>query len=126
MIQTVTKGEMAWSYVNAFTKKGATSIQEKYQVEQDKMLMLRDWESFLVCFSPAVSESKHYQALISANAVDKTVLTLKIEGHERSIGGYEEEKFKATATVQVPASLNFFQLHRVACRYANYELCAFN
>mmetsp|Transcript_4969 Transcript_4969/g.8146 ORF Transcript_4969/g.8146 Transcript_4969/m.8146 type:complete len:870 (+) Transcript_4969:176-2785(+) len=89
----------------------------------------RLWNEFKDLMTPVIAENKSFPITCGAsdstfilpavNRPDRTVLTLKIEGHERSDGSYAEEKFKAHAVVQVPASLNLFQLHRVVCLTMN-------
>ena len=79
--------------------------------------------------TPVIAENKSFPVTCGAsdstfilpavNRPERTILTLKIEGHERSDGSYGSEKFKAHAVVQVPASLNLFQLHRVVCLTMN-------
>ena len=116
--ETVSKGEMSWSIANALMKKGSMSKEEKVRIDLEKHRVQSRWERFLEYMAPILGENEHYNALATISP-DKTVLTLKIDGYDRSIGGYQEEKFKATATVQVPATLNFFQLHRVVMQAMN-------
>lgn len=100
---------------------------KKYRCEHNFTQMLFKWSDFREYIFPVVGKNKHIHSSCKAtdcnsilyppmHSPDKTLLTLKIEGHKRSNGSWEDEKFKASATVQLPASLNFFQSHRVICQ----------
>eukprot|EP00986_Skeletonema_menzelii_P000709 scaffold204_cov135-Skeletonema_menzelii.AAC.4 len=102
-------------------------VQRLKEVQATKLDKI--WNEFKDLMTPVMAENKKNPItcgasdstfiLPSMNRPERTVLTLKIEGHERSDGSYAEERFKASATVQVPASLNLFQLHRVVCLTMN-------
>ena len=97
--------------------------------EQQASRIDRLWGDFRDAIAPVIAENKKVPVTCGASdstfilpameRPERTVLTLKIEGHERTEGSDLEEKFKANAVVQVPASLNFFQLHRVVCLTMN-------
>ena len=131
--QTVEKGVMKWSFEKEVGSEDKITFQymsEKGQKEAKFHAMHHTWERFQMLVTPVVAESKHAHSVCGAsdspiilqstseNPIRSTVLTLKIEGVERS-SSYEAEKFKAQATVQVPATFNFFQLHRVVCQTMN-------
>lgn len=132
--EKVEKGNMTWTF--AFCSgatKGDVSKEKKKQLKREKerrdMEMHRLWSHFTEYIIPVVTENRHARSTCRASdstfilptteQPDRTLLTLKIEGLERSYGSDEEEKFKAFATVLVPATLNFFQLHRVVCQTMN-------
>ena len=117
IVQTVEKGKLSWSC--AFGgPKSVTSKEDKREVERKRMEKHRLWHQFISYIAPVVTENEQYY-LLATEMPDSTLLTLRIEGVERSSGSYEEEKFTASATVQVPATLNFFQLHRAVMQTMN-------
>ncbi len=140
--EKVDKGKMVWTLDfesggdNSFSLNGderwnAKQLKQQLQWLKDRNSSKIDtlWREFKYRMTPVIAENKSYPITCGAsdstfilpvvNKPDRTVLTLKIEGHECSDGSYGEEKFKASATVQVPASLNLFQLHRVVCLTMN-------
>jgi hypothetical protein len=118
IVQSAERGQMKWSCGELFSKSGNMSAIEKFNVDNKTQEVRNLWADFLVYLAPIVSENEYYHS-ISTKPIDRTLLTLKIEGVERCAGSYEEEKFKATATVLVPATMNFFQLHRVVMQTMN-------
>ena len=132
--ETITKKKMTWTLnfkVKGDEVDGWRMRQDpKTQAGRRTQYIGLLWTEFKEKISPIIRENKH-SIITSCGATDSnsilpgadrpelTVLTLKIEGYVRSDGDYREEKFKAHATVQVPASLNFFQLHRVICMTMN-------
>ncbi|KAL7458823.1 hypothetical protein ACHAWC_010501 [Mediolabrus comicus] len=137
--ERVDKGKMVWTL--DFEGGGDNNLfplnddgrrnekQLKRLKDHNSMKVDVSWREFKDRMTPVIAENKSLPITCGAsdstfilpavNKPDLTILTLKIEGHECSDGSYGEEKFKAHATVQVPASLNLFQLHRVVCLTMN-------
>jgi hypothetical protein len=137
--ERVDKGKMVWTL--DFEGGGDNNLfplnddgrrnekQLKRLKDHNSMKVDVSWREFKDRMTPVIAENKSLPITCGAsdstfilpavNKPDLTILTLKIEGHECSDGSYGEEKFKASATVQVPASLNLFQLHRVVCLTMN-------
>mmetsp|Transcript_16880 Transcript_16880/g.28584 ORF Transcript_16880/g.28584 Transcript_16880/m.28584 type:complete len:859 (+) Transcript_16880:49-2625(+) len=131
--EKIEKGKMVWTL--NFSERGGGSGEgltksQLNRLKQDQGSKVDTaWGRFKTWITPVIAENKNFPitcgasdstfVLPAASRPERTLLTLKIEGHERSDGSYGEEKFKAYATVQVPASLNLFQLHRVVCQTMN-------
>ena len=127
--QQVDKGKMTWIRAHTGRMKEADKAK-KYKLQQErgykKYKIQSLWEKFIIYIVPVISENKYAQSTCGASdstfilpKTENSLLTLKIDGHERSESYYDDEKFEASATVQVPATLNFFQLHRVVCQTMN-------
>ena len=126
--QTVAGGKMVWhlSFTSSYTNK---DINKQFELQSKRRQWEKLWKKFLKVVAPAVGESIHSRSLCASvdtpNIIpgidhpQRTLLTLKIEGIDRSSGSDIEEPFKAWASVQVPATLNFFQLHRVVNQTMN-------
>lgn len=111
--QTVEKKRMIWSTARLLQKKGTMSSEEKHVVERNIDEVQSIWRAFLIYCAPIVTENEHYHAL-TMEYPNRAVLTLKIEEIDHATvtdWGYGDEKSNAWATVEVPATLNFFQLH---------------
>eukprot|EP00956_Cyclotella_meneghiniana_P010259 scaffold14166_cov22-Cyclotella_meneghiniana.AAC.2 len=133
--QRVESGKMIWTTGKKEEGDNDTKMEKKMKkqrYEHNWTQMHIKWSHFREYIFPVVGENEHTHASCKAtdcssilhlpvSSLDKTLLTLKIEGHERNSGSWEDEKFRASATVQLPASLNFFQLHRVVCQTMNCE-----
>ena len=135
--QTDKKGKLFWTFT--FTGKmdeSATTKEMKKEMKKIRSRKQNDmwnrWDHFRISILPVMTENElaHQPTcaatdstivLPTADKLERTVLTLKIEGMTCSEGYYNDEPFKQTASVQVPASLNFFQLHRVVCQTMNCE-----
>eukprot|EP00956_Cyclotella_meneghiniana_P012753 scaffold18149_cov48-Cyclotella_meneghiniana.AAC.5 len=105
--QGVESGKMIWTTGKKEEGGNDTKMEKKIKkqrYERNWLQMRIKWRDF-----------REYIFRVS----DRTLLTLKIEGHKRSNGSWGDEEFRASATVQLPASLNFFQLHRVVCQTMN-------
>jgi len=132
--QRVESGKMIWTTGKKEDGDNDTKMEKKMKkqrYEHNWTQMHAIWTNFREYIFPVIGENKHIQSSCTAtdcnsilyppmSSPDRTLLTLKIEGHERSNfnshGLFYDEKFKSSATVQLPASLNFFQLHRVVCQ----------
>jgi len=132
--EKIEKGKLTWTLAYASSKEEERALggEAPSKSELNRMKQKRhskidwEWKKFKTFLIPVFAENKNVPITCgasdstfvfpTANRPDRTLLTLKVEGHESSDGYYGKEKFKATATVQVPASLNFFQLHRVICQ----------
>lgn len=127
--QTVEKGKLAWRL--AF-KPGKPGMDRSLRRELDKKKedWGTKWRVFRSNVLPVVQENPLSRPMCLASnsplhypSIDdprRTLLTLKIDGHECRNGyGDDLEPFQLSATIQVPASLNFFQLHRVVNQTVN-------
>jgi hypothetical protein len=132
--EKIEKGKLTWTlaYDGSNEEGRALGGEEPSKSELNRTRHQRhqkidwEWNKFKKFLTPVLAENKNVPIACgasdstfifpTANRPERTLLTLKVEGHERSDGSYGEEKFKAYATVQVPASLNLFQLHRVICQ----------
>ena len=135
ILEKVEKEKVTWTLNFDAQVKG---VEEEPFMRQWKPKALREfrarevdekWKAFKENIAPVLRENKY--AIVTCGATDSNsvlpvvdrpelaVLTLKIDGYVRTEGSDRDEKFKAHATVQVPASLNFFQLHRVICLTMN-------
>lgn len=135
--QTVKKNQMVWTITLPPVNSKQTKITgDTWNRDANRLAhisFIQSCEVFDKCISPVIAQNKlsvsqcgatdSTSVLPTTDQIERTVLTLKIEGDKRSSGGYQEEKFKATATVQVPATLNFFQLHRVVLQTMHCAPC---
>ena len=135
--QTDKKGKMIWTFT--FTGKmdeTATTKEMKKEIKSIRSRKQTDmwnrWDHFRISILPVMTENElaHHPTCAATDSTivlptpdkpERAVLTIKIEGMTCSEGYYEDESFKQTAAVQVPASLNFFQLHRVVTQTMNCE-----
>ena len=130
--ETIDKGKLVWtlnSEVGGVDGEGLSKFQLNKLKRRKASKVTNYWDKFKTWLTPVIAENKHFPITCGAsdstfilptvNRPERTVLTLKIEGHKCSDGYSSEEKFKAHATVVVPASLNLFQLHRVVCLTMN-------
>lgn len=130
--EKIDKGKLVWTLNfegGENDGEGLSKNQLKILKEEQASKLDQKWNKFKKLMTPVIAENKSFPVTCGAsdftfilpavNRPERTILTLKIEGHERSDGSYGEEKFKAHSVVQVPASLNLFQLHRVVCLTMN-------
>lgn len=123
--QTVRKGKLSWRFVlgsHGKDKKDGLSSCEQAMNDRERImwivslnkLFLAQLCPLLAEHAPAISEATDAPCVLPAiEYPERAVLTLKIEGVEGCSGSWQEEPIKSWATIRVPATLNFFQLHRV-------------
>lgn len=125
--QSVKSGKLIWRHAFAGKLKKNMSSIERMNAELTERKLKEQWTEILDVLCPILAEvtepicmaSETPNVFPTVERPERTVLTLKIEGVDRNCADYEEEEFKAWATIRVPASLNFFQLHRVVIQTMN-------